>query len=95
MPRLPDPNLFAEIRRRLGAECPPYIGAAVLAIRLDMGLSQRRFSKKVGVSRTSVSNWETGRCLPSAGELRSLLEGLEMSEAEVMENLERKLRERE
>jgi transcriptional regulator with XRE-family HTH domain len=33
--------------------------------RLDRGLSRREVSKQLGVDETSVSNWETNRCVPA------------------------------
>lgn len=32
--------------------------------RMERGMSQRELSKFLGVSSATVSNWETGRCVP-------------------------------
>ena len=37
----------------------------IRAIRAFLGLSQSEFSVRLGVSLTTVHNWETGRCDPS------------------------------
>ena len=37
----------------------------IRAIRAYLGLSQSEFSVRLGVSLTTVHNWETGRCDPS------------------------------
>jgi putative transcriptional regulator len=49
--------------RRSGARI--YWAPRVLAMRKTMGLSQRVFSKLVGVSVKTLQNWEQGRRQPS------------------------------
>jgi putative transcriptional regulator len=49
--------------RRGGARV--YWAPRVLAMRKTMGLSQRVFSKLVGVSVKTLQNWEQGRRQPS------------------------------
>ena len=44
----------------------------VREIRSQLGLSQRAFSKALGVCIRSVINWETGRCLPDAARNRDI-----------------------
>ena len=34
--------------------------------RMSLGITQRRLAEIVGVSRTTVNHWETGRFTPSA-----------------------------
>ncbi len=44
----------------------------VARLRSDLGLSQEKFAKKLGVSVWSVSNWERGRQKPRGLSLRAL-----------------------
>lgn len=45
----------------------------VKKIRLAKGLQQDEFAEKLGVSRTTISNWETGLIEPSAKGIKKLL----------------------
>lgn len=44
----------------------------IKALRRAAGLTQRGLAARIGVSKTSVSYWETGRNEPSARQLRAL-----------------------
>lgn len=44
--------------------------------RIDSGVSQHRLANDAGVSRTSVTYWETDRCLPRLDQLRRWAEAL-------------------
>ncbi|MBB6048830.1 helix-turn-helix transcriptional regulator [Armatimonas rosea] len=46
--------------------------------RLERGLSQAELAQRVGVSKTTLGNWESERTLPSAPELGSLMEALSL-----------------
>lgn len=43
-------------------------------IRKTMGLSQTEFAKVLGVTKTTVSNWETGVFEPSTNTIKKLIE---------------------
>lgn len=53
-----------KVARRSGT-AKVFWGPRVVAIREAMGLSQRVFSKLVGVSVKTLQNWEQGRRQPS------------------------------
>ncbi|HEX2942493.1 MAG TPA: helix-turn-helix transcriptional regulator, partial [Rhodopila sp.] len=39
----------------------PAIGARIRAVRQDRGITQDDLARQVGVSRSAVAQWETGR----------------------------------
>ncbi len=47
-------------------------------LRNRLGLKQRELAEQLGVSRNSVTNWETGRALPSLQMLAKIAEALEV-----------------
>ena len=47
-------------------------GQALRELRLVQGWTQCRLASEVKVTQASVSNWETGKCLPSGRELGRL-----------------------
>lgn len=51
--------------------------AEILAYRKDHGISRAKLASTLGVSATSVQNWEGGRvaALPTQRRLRSLIDG--------------------
>ena len=55
------------------------IGAFMAACRKRKKLTQRQLAEKLGVTDRSVSNWETGVCLPDASLYRSLCDLLQIS----------------
>lgn len=50
------------------------LGKAILALRLDSGLSQQSVADVLGTTRRSIYNWETGYSAPSAIKLVNMLE---------------------
>lgn len=48
------------------------IGKKIQRLRTERGLTQEQFAKKLFVSRTAVSKWETGRGTPSIESLRMI-----------------------
>jgi putative transcriptional regulator len=40
-------------------------GKEVRALRTRLGLSQTELAKKLGMNRSIVAHWETGRCTPN------------------------------
>ena len=53
-------------------------GENLMRSRKKSGLSQEEVAAKLGVSRQTVSNWETGRNLPDIEALKALAEALEV-----------------
>lgn len=43
-------------------------------IRLSQGLDQLEFASEIGVSRTTVCNWETGKKPPRPSAIKKMLE---------------------
>ncbi|MBF2097482.1 MAG: helix-turn-helix transcriptional regulator [Gloeomargaritaceae cyanobacterium C42_A2020_066] len=52
------------------------VGSRIREARLAAGLTQSALAELLGVSRTSVINWEMGRALPSFSHLVRLREVL-------------------
>ena len=50
------------------------IGDRILKLRKEAGLSQEAFAEKLGVSRQSVSKWETGSVMPDLNKLVAMCE---------------------
>ena len=44
---------------------PLEIGRKIKEVRINAGLSQEAFSKKIGVSRLTIINWENGKSVPT------------------------------
>ena len=55
------------------------IGNRIIALRKELQLSQEDMADKIGVSRQSVSKWETDVCAPDAYNLIALAEALNTS----------------
>ena len=55
------------------------IGSRIIALRKALLLSQEDMADKIGVSRQSVSKWETDACAPDAYNLIALAEVLNTS----------------
>lgn len=60
------------------------VGNNVNAMRMDRGLSQDQLAKLLGVSQTTVSNWECGRSMPNRNNLERFEEALDVTFDEVM-----------
>jgi transcriptional regulator with XRE-family HTH domain len=54
-------------------------GEKIKSIRTNMGLTQEKFSRKIGVSQQTLSDWERGRSLPSFATLSLLSVKLEVN----------------
>ena len=50
------------------------IGSRIYSLRTKMGLSQQQLADRLGVSRQSVSKWETGTALPELDKLVAMSE---------------------
>ncbi len=55
------------------------IGNRIVGLRKDLQLSQEDLAAKIGVTRQSVSKWETDACAPDAYNLMALAEVLQTS----------------
>ena len=60
------------------------VGNNVNALRIDRELSQKQLAGMLGVSRTTVSNWECGKSLPHRNNLERFEEALGVTFDEVM-----------
>ncbi|NBK98082.1 MAG: XRE family transcriptional regulator [Erysipelotrichia bacterium] len=50
-----------------------YIISSLKKLRSDLGLSQQDLSEKIGVSKTTLANWETGRQVPPIDKYAQIL----------------------
>ena len=50
------------------------IADRIIKLRKDAGLSQEAFAEKLGVSRQSVSKWESGNVMPDLNNLVAMCE---------------------
>ena len=64
----------------------------VKKIRLAKGLQQDEFAEKLGVSRTTISNWETGLIEPSAKGIKKLLAYCKENKIKIQEKINGKFR---
>ena len=55
------------------------IGSRIQAIRRERGLTQDDFAHRIGVSRSAVAQWETGRAGQVTGNLSRIADVLEVS----------------
>lgn len=60
------------------------IGIRIRAGRVDRGLTQDQFAAQVGVSRSAVAQWETGRTGQLTGNLSRIARALEVSVEHLM-----------
>ena len=58
---------------------PHTIGARIRAERRDRGLTQDELARRIGVSRSAVAQWETGRTGQITGNLSRIAAALEVS----------------
>ncbi|MDE7425650.1 MAG: helix-turn-helix domain-containing protein [Lachnospiraceae bacterium] len=56
--------------------------------RKEKNLTQEQLAEKLGVSNKTISKWETGKCMPDYGIVKSLCEELEITIAELMDGEE-------
>lgn len=47
---------------------------SIASARVNSGMTQPEFAKKIGVSLSTVINWEKGRTEPNASQLRTISE---------------------
>lgn len=58
---------------------PQDIGARIRAARRERGMTQDELSERVGVSRSAVAQWETGRAGQVTGNLSRIADVLEVN----------------
>jgi transcriptional regulator with XRE-family HTH domain len=58
---------------------PQDIGTRIRAIRAELGLTQDQLAEQVGVSRSAVAQWETGRTGQITGNLSRIAAALEVN----------------
>lgn len=56
--------------------------------RKEKFLTQEQLAERLGVSNKTVSKWETGKCMPDYGVVKSLCEELEITAAELLDGRE-------
>ncbi len=56
--------------------------------RREKNLTQEQLAEKLGVSNKTISKWETGKCMPDYGIVKSLCEELDITVAELMDGEE-------
>lgn len=69
---------------------PEAIGARVREIRRERGLTQDQLAGRVGVSRSAVAQWETGRAGQVTGNLTRIADALEVSAEYLMNGFDRR-----
>ena len=57
---------------------PVFFGETIRNARKSLGLTQRQLAEQLGVSNTSVSNWEKGLSRPDADLIQKLCTGLHL-----------------
>lgn len=60
------------------------IGRRVAAARRMMDFSQEEASQRIGVSRTTVASWETGKSMPSAEDMSKICKVLKVTADELV-----------
>ena len=64
------------------------IGKFISQKRKEKNLTQEQLAEKLEVSNKTISKWETGKCLPDYGIVKSLCKELEITIAELMDGEE-------
>lgn len=54
------------------------VAAAITAARIEKGLTQQRLADMLGVNRSTLALWESGRIVPSAANVRKLASVLDL-----------------
>lgn len=57
-------------------------------LRIAAGLTQNQLAAAMGVNRTAISKWETGKALPRTDKLKSLAKALNCSIDELLKGVE-------
>ena len=56
--------------------------------RKEKNFTQEQLAEKLGVSNKTISKWETGKCMPDYGVVKSLCEELQITVAELLDGEE-------
>lgn len=67
---------------------PLTTGKFISKKRKEKNLTQEQLAEKLGVSNKTISKWETGKCMPDYGVVKSLCDELEITVAELMDGEE-------
>lgn len=62
------------------------IGATIRQYRLEAGVTQAVLAQKLGVSLTTVKNWERGATIPNNVHIRKVAEALNINPAKLLNN---------
>lgn len=50
----------------------PRVGVRIKDIRIEKGMDQKEFAKRINATVSALSNWETGRNLPNKERLKNI-----------------------
>lgn len=50
----------------------PRVGVRIKDIRMEKGMDQKEFAKRINATVSALSNWETGRNLPNKERLKNI-----------------------
>ena len=64
------------------------IGEKIYKIRTNMGLTQKDFAEKVGVSQSAINFWENGKRQPRLLQLNQIADALKISTFDLIEEEE-------
>lgn len=64
------------------------IGEKIYKIRTDMGLTQKDFAEKVGVSQSAINFWENGKRQPRLLQLNQMADALNISTFDLIDEEE-------
>lgn len=67
---------------------PLTTGKFISKKRKEKNLTQEQLAEKLGVSNKTISKWETGKCMPDYGVVKSLCDELGITVAELMDGEE-------
>lgn len=76
---LDSPEKYAEYHIMDANEESTALGARLRSLRMQKGLSQRAFTKLIGINYTQYNRYENGETVPSAESLSKLAEALDVS----------------
>jgi transcriptional regulator with XRE-family HTH domain len=78
-------------RRGFSSDCSTAFGAALRALRLELGLSQESLASAAGLDRTYVGGLERGEHNPTLRVIWMLSDTLEVSPSELLRQAESRL----
>ena len=63
------------------------LGERLLGYRTNIGISQEKLAEKIGVSRQTISKWETNQSTPDFDKILPLCEVLGITTEELIKNI--------